>query len=166
MTKRKNKFIIKFLVYLPYLLLLYLLQSTVFTRLTIFGVKPLILPLAVVGTALFKGKVTGGVFGIFAGMLMDLSYNQPTVQFTLILTVTGILFGVLSDTVLVQGYPSYLLCSALQLLICSALQVLSFVVLSGAPLNSLIGTALTQSLVSLIFTVPLYYVTAFLNRVI
>ncbi len=166
MSKRRNRTFIKVLVFLPYLILLFLLQSTVFTRVTVLGMKPLILPIAVVGMSLFKGRITGGVFGLFSGMLMDLAYNQPTVEFTLILTITGIFFGVLSETVLVQGFPSFLLCSALQLVICSACEVLVLSVLAGAPVAALLGTAVSQCLGSIIFAVPFYYVSRFLNRVV
>lgn len=162
----KNRTLIKLLILAPYLIVLYILQSTVFTHLPLFGVKPLILPVAVVGVAIFQGRTDGGIFGIFAGMFMDMAYNQPTIQFTLILTLTGIFFGILSDTVLVQGFPSYLVCSALQLAICSACQVLSLVVINSVPLYPLLPTALNQTLYSLILTIPLYYISRFLARLI
>ena len=106
MTIRRRKFIVSLLLHVPFLLILYVLQATVFTSLPLFGVKPLILPVAVVGVALFEGSTKGGVFGLFAGMLCDLSFNQPTVQFTLMLTVLGILAGLVCDTVLARGFPS------------------------------------------------------------
>lgn len=165
MIKDQNRIFIKILILMPYLAVLYILQSTVFTHLTIFGAKPMILPLAVCGVALFLGRVDGGVVGLFAGMLMDLSFNQATVHFTLILTFTGLLVGVLSDTVLVQGFPSYLLASAAALVICSASQLLALVVLRGAPVALLTGIAVRQTLSSLIFTFPMYYISRFLCRV-
>ena len=166
MPKPKNRTLIKILIILPYLLVLYILQAMVFTHVTLWGVKPLIMPLAVVGVALFHGRVTGGVFGIFAGMLMDLAYNQATIQFTLLLTFTGLLFGILSDTVLAQGFPSFLLCAVAQLTICSAFQVLSMVFLRGIGFSALLGTAIAQCLYSLLFAIPTYYFSRFLNRII
>ena len=102
MGKGKYATAIKLLILSPYLILIYILQSTVFTHLTLFGTKPMLLPVAAVGIAIFRGRVEGGVFGLFAGMFMDMSYNQPTIEFTLILTFTGILLGALSDTVLLR----------------------------------------------------------------
>ena len=45
-----------------------------------------------------------------------------------------------------------------------ALLVLS--VLAGAPVAALLGTAVSQCLGSIIFAVPFYYVSRFLNRVV
>ena len=71
MTIRRRKFIVSLLLHVPFLLILYVLQATVFTSLPLFGVKPLILPVAVVGVALFEGSTKGGVFGLFAGQSAD-----------------------------------------------------------------------------------------------
>lgn len=166
MTKRKNVTLIKALILAPYILLLYILQSTVFTHITFLGVKPLLLPLAAAGMALFLGSYGGGLFGLFAGILMDLACNQLTVEFTLLLTLTGLLIGLLSDTVLVQGFPSFLVCAAMQLLICSAFQVLAPVILRGAPVALTVGIAVDQCLYTLVFTLPIYYISRFLSRVI
>lgn len=165
MARNKHRTLVKVLILAPYLILLYILQSTVFTRLTLMGEKPLLLPMAVAGIALFLGRVDGGVFGLFAGMLTDLSYNQATVQFTLLLTLMGIFLGILSDTVLVQGFPSFLVSSVLELLLISAFQALSLVVLRGAPLSVTAAVGLRQSVYSLIFAIPVYYVSRFLCRV-
>ncbi len=166
MTKRKNVTLIKALILAPYILLLYILQSTVFTHITLFGVKPLLLPLAAAGMALFLGSFGGGLFGLFAGILMDLACNQLTVEFTLLLTLTGLIIGLLSDTVLVQGFPSFLVCAALQLLICSAFQVLAPVILRGAPVALTAGIAADQCVYTLVFALPIYYISRFLSRVI
>ena len=165
MTRTKHRTLVKLLILAPYLILLYLLQATVFTRLTVFGTKPLLLPLAAAGVALFGGKVEGGVFGLFAGMLTDMACNQPTVEFTLLLTLTGLLVGFLADTSLVQGFPSFLICGALELLACSAVQVFVLIVLRGAPFSVVAGIALRQCLSSLLFVIPFYYVSRFLGRV-
>lgn len=166
MTKRKNVTLIKALILAPYILLLYILQSTVFTHITLLGVKPLLLPLAAAGMALFLGSYGGGLFGLFAGILMDLACNQLTVEFTLLLTLTGLLIGLLSDTVLVQGFPSFLVCAAMQLLICSAFQVLAPVILRGAPVALTAGIAVDQCVYTLVFALPIYYISRFLSRVI
>ena len=166
MGKQKYATAVKLLILCPYLILLYILQATVFTRLTLFGVKPMLLPVAVVVIAIFRGRVEGGVFGLFAGMFMDMSYNQPTIEFTLILTLTGILLGALSDTVLVRGFPSYLLCSAAQLLLCSACQILVITVTTSIPVSALLPIAIRQTLYSLILSLPFYYISRFLAHII
>ncbi len=163
--RRRAKIPVKLFILVPYLLLLYMLQAMVLPRMPVMGVKPLILPLAVAGLALFGGHVTGGAVGLAAGMLCDLSFNQPTVQFTIILTLTGLSLGVLSDTVLAQGFPSYFLCSLGALIVCAACQVVPLVLFHGASIAPLLATAVRQTLVSLIFTVPLYYVSRYIGRI-
>lgn len=165
MSESKRRAAIKIFILGPYLVLLYILQAAVFPHISLFGAKPMILPLAAVGVALFGGCAEGGVFGLFAGMLMDLACNQPTVEFTLILTFTGLLLGALSDTALVQGFPSFLLSAVLELALCSAFQVLILTVVNGAPATLLLGIALRQCLSSLIFAIPFYYISRFLSRI-
>ncbi len=166
MENTKRRAAVKILILGPYLILLYILQSTVFTHIELFGAKPMLLPIAAAGMALFGGRIQGGVFGLFAGMLTDLSCNQPTVEFTLILTFSGLLIGVLSDTALVQGFPSFLLTAAAELAVCSAFQVVIPVVLRNAPPAVLAGIALRQCGSSLVFAIPFYYISRFLSRVI
>ena len=98
-------------------------------------------------------------------MLCDLSFNQPTIAFTLILTFLGICLGLAADTILVRGFPSYLLLSFCALLICSFAQIFPLMFLYGVPLVSLLNTVLGQIFYSLIFTIPMYYLTRFVGRV-
>jgi cell shape-determining protein MreD len=164
MPKQKTKTVIKLLIIIPYLLLLYILQSMVLPHTSILGVKPLIFPLAVVGVSLFSGRVSGGMMGIICGMLCDLSFNQPTIQFTILLALVGIFFGMLSDTVLVQGFPSYLACSFGALVICSVCQMFQMIFFHGATFSALLDVCIRQTLASLLFTIPLYYSSRFISR--
>lgn len=165
MLRRKNSVPVKALILAPYLVILYILQSTLFTHIELLGVKPLLLPVAAAGISLFCGRVEGGVFGLFAGILMDLSYNQLTVQFTLLLTFLGVLLGLLSDTVLVQGFPSFLLSCVLELALISVYQALYAAVLQGAPMVAAAGVGVRQTLYSLLFSLPVYYFSRFYCRV-
>lgn len=164
MTTRRRKFIVSLLLHAPYLLLLYILQATFFTSLTLFGVKPLILPVAVVGVALFEGPAKGGAFGLFAGMLCDLAFNQPTVQFTLIFTLLGILVGFVCDTVMARGFPSYLAITAVSLVVVSFLQMFGLLFFRDAQFLPLFDTAIRQTLYSLLFAIPLYYCARAISR--
>ena len=65
---RKRDIILKTILYGLYLLLFYLLQTALFPRLAIGGIKPLILPVAVVGIALYEGSVPGALAGLAAGV--------------------------------------------------------------------------------------------------
>ena len=115
MQRPKNGKILKYLALVGFVFVVYVLQSSVFPRLEILGTKPLILPIAAVGIGLYEGTERGAVIGLVAGVFCDLSFNQPTVEFTLLLTVVGVLSGVLFERYLDKGFPSFILVSALVL---------------------------------------------------
>ena len=154
----------KLVIIVPFLLLTYILQAAVFSRVLIFGAKPLLLPIAVSAVALFEGSVKGGIFGIFAGILCDISFNQPAVEFTLILTILGLAIGFLSEALLIKGFPSYFCCSLGTLIICAVCQTFSFLVFDGVSVFVLLTATLKQTLASIIFTIPIYYIVRFAHR--
>lgn len=164
MQKNSKKIIVRVLVILPYLLFLYILQGMVFPRLPVFGSVPLLLPMAVVGIAIYGGRISGGAFGLLAGMLCDLSFNQPTIQFTLILTFLGLFIGYLSDTVIVTGFPSYIVCSLGVLLVSGFFQAFRPLFFESAPFRPLLSIGLRQTVVSLLFVIPMYYLNRFVSR--
>lgn len=104
--------------------------------------------------------------GIICGILCDLSFNEPAILFTLVLTFTGLVIGYLSDTVLITGFPSYLILSFICLVIFSFIQMFSPLFFMGQPFMSLFDTAWRQTAASLILTIPMYYITRFISRVI
>ncbi len=161
-----NRTLIKLLMFVPYLIILYVLQAMLLPHVKLFGVKPLILPLAVSGVALFGGHVAGCGMGLCAGILCDLAFNQPTAEFTIILTITGFILGVLSDVVLVQSYPSYFLCSLCALVICGVCEIFPIAFFQEVPVYPLLRTVLYQTLYSMFYTVPFYYISKFVCRVI
>lgn len=146
------------------LLLLFVLQSMVFSRLRIMSVAPLIMPMAVIGVGLFEGATWGGGFGIAAGVLCDLSYSETSVFFTVLLTILGMAVGLLSEYVLTKGLFSYLLCCLLSLVIIAFLQMFGFLVFQRVDIQSLLQVGIIQTLYSLIFSVPTYYLTKIVSR--
>lgn len=59
----------KWFWYAMALLVVYLCEDLLFTHLTIFGLTPLLLPLALAAVAMFEGSVAGGGFGLAVGLL-------------------------------------------------------------------------------------------------
>ena len=164
MSRRRT--VVRILIFVPYMLVLYILQAMLFPYLKIAGTSPLILPLAVSGAALFNGRVTGGVIGIVAGMLCDMSFNQPTIVFTIFLALAGVVLGALSDTFLVKGFPSYLLCSLGLLVACALVQMFPLLFFRGVSLGPLLTVALWQTIYSVFFTIPMYYLSRFISRAV
>lgn len=147
-----------------YLLTVYILQSLVLPHFRVINSVPLLLPLAAVGIALFEGGTKGGVFALFAGILCDLSFNQPTIMFTVILTVIGILVGFLAETVVARGFPAYVALCAAALIIVTFVQMASLLFFAGAAQTVLLKTAAIQIVYSLVFTLPLYFISRALGK--
>ena len=152
------------LIHLAVLLVLFLLQDMVFSLLRIFGVTPLILPLAVVGVGLFEGPTWGGMFGLAAGVLCDTAFSNTTVLFTILLTAMGMGIGLLSNFLLSRGFSSYMLCSAVAVIAIAFFQMFGLLVYLGESPQALLRVGIVQSLYSLLFAVPLYYLTRALGK--
>ena len=153
-----GKGIMKVLKYAGLLFLLYILQAAVFTHIRLFGVKPLILPVAIMCAALFEGMTAGGIVGLAAGILCDMSFNQPALQFTIFMTALGFAAGYLFETVLSTSFTSFLICTTAALFVCAVIQFFGIVVYNGADILSVLKTAVIQTVYSAVFIVPLYYV--------
>ena len=161
---KKSYAAIRILFYTLFLLSVYALQGEILPHFPIYGYVPVLLPIAVVGTAFFEGSVRGGIFGLFAGMLCDTAFNQPTIVFTIALAIIGIVAGILTETVVVTGFPSFLACCFAAFILTSFIQMFKLLFFDGTSAVSLIITASFQTLYSMIFTLPMYYISRALGR--
>lgn len=159
MSNAAKDILIRIITHTLMLLVLFVLQSMVFSRLRVMGAAPLILPVTVVGVALSEGATWSGAFGIAAGIFCDASYMETTVFFTVLLPILGVLAGLLSELFLTQGLLSYLLCCVLTLAIIAFFQLFAFLVFRDVSPQALMITALLQTIYSLILAVPVYYFT-------
>ncbi|MCL2368420.1 MAG: hypothetical protein FWC72_05435, partial [Oscillospiraceae bacterium] len=81
MSHSTKNLVWRIVVHALVLAVFYVLQTTVFSRLRIFNVTPLILPMAVIGVGLFQGPTWGGGFGLAAGVLSDMAFSDTTIFF-------------------------------------------------------------------------------------
>ena len=144
-------------LYALFLLLVLIVQDMVLSHVTILGVRPMILPVAVTAVALFEGGVWGGVFGLCAGLLTDMNFSETTVLFTVVLTVIGFLTGAMAQFVLNRRFFSYLFVSLAALLLTALCQMFRLLVFQGADPIRLLLTAGLQTLWSLPFCIPVYF---------
>ena len=147
-----------------YLVLTLLVQNTVFARVRIWGVHVLVLPALMVAVSMFRGPVWGGVFGIFAGFFADMGFPETLVLFLLVLPLLGYGFGLLSEHLMNQGLLAFLSLSLLAGLLTASAQLLRVWVFHSAALGPLLITGLKQTLVSLPFAIPFYYISRAANR--
>ena len=164
MSNATKRLLIRTAIHGVVLLALYVLQAMVFSRLRIFGIAPFILPLAVVGVGLFEGPTWGGGFGLAAGVLSDMAFLDTTILLTILLAGLGLGVGLLSHYLLRGGFPSYFLCSLAALLAIAFFQMFTLLVYFGANPLALLRVALLQTLYSMFFVLPLYYITRALGR--
>ena len=164
MSESTKSLVWRIIIHALVLVLLYTLQAMVFPRLRIWNVAPLILPMAVVGVGLFQGPSWGGGFGLAAGILSDSAFSDTTVLFTLTLTALGMGVGLASQYMLSRGFPSYILASTSALVLLALLQMFPLLVFLGQSPLALFRVAGLQSLYSLLFAIPIYYVVRRLGR--
>lgn len=161
---RRIKIPIVFLLHLLFIVAVYVLQAMVFPYLPVAGYVPVLLPVAAVGLSLFEGSFRGGGYGLLAGMLCDVAFNQPVLVMTITLTALGIACGILSETILARSFPSYILCCFFAVMLTSFISMFSLLFYAGTDPVPLLKSALTQTVCTLVFAWPLYYVIRLLAR--
>ena len=138
-----------FLEYAVYLLLAMLLQSLLFSRLIIFGVKGFILPAAAVAAGMFLGGVRGAVFGICLGLFTDLSFTDSTFMYTLVFSILGFGAGFASEFYINKSFFVFMVMSVAAVLLTGLVQLLSAAIFSGAELLPGLKTVLLQTALSI-----------------
>ena len=147
----------KAIVYLLLIVVTVWLQTMVFSRLTLLGVKPFFVPALIVAIGLFEGGVWGGMLGLAAGIGCTLSMVGSPVLFLVLLPVFGFLSGLLADFLINRRFVSYLLLGALALLLTAVLQALPLLLFRGADARMLARVAGLQAVWSLPFLIPAYF---------
>ena len=142
-----------------YLALTLLAQNTIFARLRIWGVHVCILPALMMAVCMFRGSIPAGVFGIFAGVFAEMASPESTVLFLLLLPLLGYFGGIRAEHLMNRSLPAFwCMCFAAMLLTAFA-QLLRVWVFHGGALAPLLLTGLKQTLVSLPFAIPFYYIS-------
>jgi hypothetical protein len=163
-VKKRRFRLIGLLLHALVLVAMYTVQALVCPYLATTGIRPAILPLGVAGVAVFEGSTGGGLFGLFAGMLCDISFNQPLATMTVIFALFGLTAGFLSDIIMARGFPSYIVCCVAILAVTAFAQMFSLLFFERLPIRLLMSTAGRQTLYSMIFALPVYFAARALGR--
>lgn len=86
-------FIVRFIIIIVELLVCYVLQSSVWSSMTLNNVVPDLLMVVVVAVAYLKGSNAGIIYGFCAGLLLDLTYGTHLGFFALLYLLMGCLAG-------------------------------------------------------------------------
>ena len=161
---KRRAMIVSIILHALLLLTVYVFQGMIFPYLRINGLVPLLLPIVCVGVAVYEGCHTGGIVGLFAGVLCDASFNQPIGLFTILLTLAGLFVGALADTVLTRGIVTYILSCIAILVVSAFVQIFSPLFFSNAPQAPLLYISLWQTLYSLFFALPIWFFVRALGK--
>ena len=126
------------LEYAVYMILVMLLQSLLFSRISIFGAKGFIIPAAAVAAGIYLGGVRGAVFGIFLGLFTDMASSETTVLFTVLFPIIGFGAGLASEFYINKSFFAFMFFSTAAILL-TGLAQLALELLSG-------GTAILDGL--------------------
>ena len=152
----RQDFFIKWGVYALALLPVWFCELYVLNRFPLFGVTPMLLPLAAMAVAVLEGTAAGAGFGLGVGILCDAVYFNPDGAMTLGLCLLGFGAGALAQYVVRQNLVGCLLCSLLALVCIDAVRILSLLLSGAAPLPAMLSLAGREIAWSMVFVFPVY----------
>ncbi|MBR1670050.1 MAG: rod shape-determining protein MreD [Butyrivibrio sp.] len=94
---------LRFIVNFIFMIVSFILQTTVFRVLDFGGVTPNLLMIFMISTAFIKGEKPGLVIGFFSGLLVDIFFGTYIGFFALIYMYIGYVFGKLHDMFFTQN---------------------------------------------------------------
>lgn len=147
MTRRD--LIHKWLIYGLGLLPVWLLDAYILPRFPLFGIIPMLLPLAAASVAVLEGAYAGTGFGMAVGLLWETAYPGGFGGLVFAMALAGMAMGALSQYALSQSFPGCLICSAGVLAALDTLRIARGLLVHAAPLSSLLRTAVPEFFLSL-----------------
>ena len=158
MSEAKRKNFIMWLLYAAFILVVWLLQETLFARLPIAGVALYPLPMAVACVAMLCGAESGGLFALCVGLFLSFTGQSYPGAMLLALCISGILCGRLCEVLLTRSLYSSLIVGLLAQILCLLLCMLMSFYFEGGSLN-LLRLTLRQILLTLPLCPLLYLVS-------
>ena len=137
-------------------MLVMLLQSLLFSTISIFGAKGFIIPAAAVAAGIYLGGVRGAVFGIFLGLFTDMSFPETTVLFTVLFPMIGFGAGLASEFYINKSFFAFTIFSIAAILLTGLVQLAAALISGGTEIGAGLVTALLQTLLSILPVMLLY----------
>ncbi len=127
-------------------------QTAVFSGMSVLGGVPDILLVTLVAVALVRGATTGAVAGFFAGLVVDIALLDTLGMTSLLLTLAGYWAGRYGETAPSgRRYAPYLAVGVMTVLFAAGSLVLRFMLGEPAPAQEVLVATLAQSLVLNLF---------------
>ena len=144
-------------IYALLLAAVFAVQDLLVARITVGGVRALLIPAVVAAVGLFDGGLWGGFVGLAAGYFTDMGYPEHICMFTVLLTAAGFFAGVLGKYLLHKGFFSYITLVVLELAVITFCQMFRFLFFTDTDPWPVLRTGILQLLWSLPWAVPLYF---------
>jgi len=161
MTRRDH--IIQWLAYTATLLLVSGFERLILSRFTVWGVIPVLLPIALAACATMEGPRFGSAFGILAGILMAAAAGGGFWRI-IFCSAAGFLCGVITRYGLPQNFGGCLACSTLVMVLrmiwCVGVHFFS----GTSDLLLLLRVGFPEFLWSLFFSLPIYLLFLFVCK--
>ena len=134
----------------------WILDAVVFPRLGL-PLSPVLLPVCVVALSVLEGAFPGAQFGLAAGAVWALAYAGGLPGRIPLLTLVGMLCGVVSQYALRRSLWGCMLCTAGTVLLLEILNVLGGLINDLAPAGALLLVGLGEFFVTLLCTPGVYF---------
>ena len=142
--------------YAVYMMLVMLLQSLLFSKISILGAKGFIIPAAAVAAGIYLGGVRGAVFGIFLGLFTDMAFPETTVLFTVLFPMIGFGAGFASEFYINKSFFAFMIFSTAAILLTGLVQLAAALISGGTEIVAGLVTVLLQTLLSILPVMLLY----------
>lgn len=148
--------VVKWLIYALGAAVVWAAETLLLNRLPIFGVIPVLLPLAAVAVGLWEGTAAGAVFGLCLGIFADAIYPGLPGGMTAGLCVMGWLTGAMIQYRLRQNLPGYLICAVASMTALELFRALSALLSRLGPAQLIFSLAGRELACSLLYAIPVY----------
>lgn len=162
----KTQFRMKMALYTLVLLVAMLLDGAVFGALQL-RYCPSVMPIAVVCIGLWEGVERGSIFGLVGGCLWAWSTRLTMygAWCIVVLTLVGMIAGLLAERFLLQGWKTALSISIPALFFTDGVYTIFMSVSGTMPAGAFFNEFLPKCLLSLVFVVIFFPVTQYISRI-
>lgn len=158
--------VIKWLIYALGGWIVWAAETLLLNRLPIFGVIPVLLPLAAVAVGLWEGDTAGAVYGLCLGVFADAVYPGLPGGMTLGLCIIGWLTGAMSRYRVRQNLLGYLLCAVAAMTALEVFRVLSAALSRLGAFSDILSRGGRELACSLLYAIPVYLLFKLAHRIV
>lgn len=147
-------------------LISYLLQSTLFGYIDIYGIKPNLIVITTISYALVRGREEGAAYGLFSGLLIDIMTGKVIGLFALLGMFLGLVVGSLNKNLYSENYLIPIILTAGGTFCYNLLYYIFwyFYVVQDQAIWYLIARILPMTLYNTLFSIFIYFIILYANK--